>query len=85
MRAIAACLLLALVLLPHAQARDVRHATPGDCPEKTAKAPARAKATVAPMPAPVREARTRDADDDDTPGRLNVSPRWHSFLPGMIR
>lgn len=81
MRAIAACLLLAFVLLPHAHARGVRLSAADACPEK-AKAAVPAKATPA-----ARDARPRPTEhgDSDTGSRLNASPRWHSFLPGMIR
>lgn len=85
MRAIAACLLLLLVLLPHAQAREVRLSAADACPERAAKVTAaRAKPTPA---APARESRVRPSlHGDAEPGsRLNASPRWHSFLPGMIR
>lgn len=85
MRAIAACLLLAFVLLPLAQAREVRLSAADACPDKATKAVTRAKAAQQ-TPA-VRETRVRPSEhgDADTGSRLNASPRWHSFLPGMIR
>ncbi len=84
MRAIVACLLLALVLLPHAQAREVRLSAADACPDKAAKAGVRAKPAQTP---PVRESRVRPSVHGDAEGgsRLNASPRWHSFLPGMFR
>lgn len=85
MRGIAAVLIVAAVTLP-AQARGPRlSAADADCPDKVATS---AKA-VAPTRAssPVRDTqRTKPTVHGDVadPARLH-SPRWHSFLPGMIR
>lgn len=85
MRGIAIVLVIAALALP-AHARGPRlSAADADCPDKvdaSAKPVARVHGT-APVRDPARSKPTVHGDVGDS-NRLQ-SPRWHSFLPGMIR
>ena len=85
MRGIAAFLIIAVLALP-AQATGTRlSAADASCPDKvdaSSKPAVRARAT-----APVRDAgRAKSSVHGDVGDSTRPqSPRWHSFLPGMIR
>ena len=85
MRAIAISLVIAVLALP-AHARGARFSA-GDteCPDKI-DAPAKPPARLRAVPATRDSARPPPTVHGDAaePQRLQ-SPRWHSFLPGMIR
>lgn len=78
------CLLFALASATVA-AREVKLSSPGSeaCPEARSDARHLLRANTA----PVRETRAKPSVHGDAPsgaGRAQT-PRWHSFLPGMIR
>lgn len=86
MRGIAFVLVIALLTLPaHARGPRLSAADDAGCPDKvdaSAKPPVRVRGT-APVRDTVRPRPTVHGDVGET-NRLQ-SPRWHSFLPGMIR
>jgi len=79
------CLLIAFASAS-ASARDVKMSSPnGSCPtEQQARIGERKRAA-----APQQETRLRPSEHSDVPssggGGRTQSPRWHSFLPGMVR
>lgn len=84
------CLLLACATLP-ADAREVAlmdaNGAGSGCPltediDAEASLVRAADKRAAPAPARARTATARRGGDSDANGR---PPRWHSFLPGMIR
>lgn len=84
---IAFCLLIAIASA-NVAAREVKLSSPnGSCP--TADEAKAGDRTLERKRAatPLRETRVRPSEHSDAPsggGRLQ-SPRWHSFLPGMVR
>lgn len=85
---IAFCLLVALASADLA-AREVKMSSPNDsCPTAAAEGKATDRAAERKRAAaPQQETRVRPTEHSDAPGgggRLH-SPRWHSFLPGMVR
>lgn len=83
---IAFCLLIALASAD-LSAREVKLSSPnGSCPTAGEDKPAE-RAETGKGDVPRRETKVRPSEHSDAPasgGRLQ-SPRWHSFLPGMVR
>lgn len=78
------CLLFAVASATVA-AREVKLSSPGSeaCPETRSDASHRPRASIAPVPeTPAKQSVHSDAPSGA--GRVQT-PRWHSFLPGMIR
>jgi hypothetical protein len=82
------CLLIIAATAPViAREAKLSSANSGSCPEQhTAghKKEAVQSATRAVVPERETKAKPTVHSDADTGGRLQ-SPRWHSFLPGMVR
>ena len=87
MRRIAICLLIAFASASVA-AREVKLSSPGEtCPSATGAKSGDRTGERKRAAAPQRETRVRPSEHSDAPaggGRLQ-SPRWHSFLLGMVR
>ena len=80
------CLLIALASADvTAREFTMSSANGGSCPDNVAdKGPAAASTRKAPPPA--RETRAKPSARGDVIGNDRLqSPRWHSFLPGMVR
>ena len=81
------CLCLALMMATAgAAAREVKMSSAGSgaCPDKQASEKDDARNNLAPRVAPAARGTPKATPGVNGSGRLQ-SPRWHSFLPGMIR
>lgn len=81
------CLLI-LAASSSVVAREAMHNSPGSssCPDKNGAEKAAAPATSTPRTAPAQPAKGKPSVHGDAPSGVRLqSPRWHSFLPGMIR